>query len=407
MSALPRLLLAAALVALWVAPAPAWAGPAEDAEHTRLSEEMRRLGSRNAWRGVEAAYLKLEELEKKGVKLTFDDHLLGAQAARDQGQITQVYKRLRRAEAIRPADEVKGWIAEILASFGEVRIARDDRWEGDTSIVPAEMPFAPDQRAAIGAAQAVFDATGLYDGLLPFGQYTVGGKAFDVAQGGARVEVLLVPEGVSRRARVPTGRRDGLHLAIGPQFTLAGDPATGADAVQAAGFSGVGLRGGIGYEVQLKKPLGFLAEVGYHGLLAGGGADASVGGADLLSAPAVGEAKNRLNLVYAWGALTLWKDDFGLAVGPSWAGGWAQATGLSCEGGCAPGVAVPAGAASTLPVSGRVLTGGGTAQLTLNLFDMPGMKRTRGGISLAGGAQSDLTRLYPWAQLAFTIAPSI
>ena len=73
----------------------AWAtgNAASEAEHTRLAQEMRSLSDRGAWRGVEANYERMLGLERRGVVLSYEDHLLGAQAARDLGRITQVYQR--------------------------------------------------------------------------------------------------------------------------------------------------------------------------------------------------------------------------------------------------------------------------------------------------------------------------
>jgi hypothetical protein len=71
-------------IAALVAPLAAEAAgkTASEAEHTRLAEEMRKLAQRNAWRGVEGSYARMLVIEKDGVVLTYDDHLLGAQAAR-------------------------------------------------------------------------------------------------------------------------------------------------------------------------------------------------------------------------------------------------------------------------------------------------------------------------------------
>jgi hypothetical protein len=354
---------------------------AAEAEHTRLAEEMRRLAGRNVWRGVDEAYKNMLALEKQGVVLSYDDHWIGAQAARDLGHITQVYNRLVRARDVQKTDEAQSWIDQIEASFGKVKLAVDARWEGEAALAPKVVPFAPDQRAAIGSAQIRVKEAGMYEGLLPFGEYTFADKTFTVTADGV-LELTLAPEGVAK-VRAP---------------------------VQADGFGGMALRAGVGWEVQVAENVGVLAQVGYHGLY--GGAEGSTAVDDLLGNPYTDPTGDRMQLFYLWGAGTLWLGELGISLGPTWAGGSAQTAGTlnGCTSGkgstCDSGGAAYGNDGSTgARVSGDVFTGGGTLGLTYNLFDFPGMKSGRGGISLYGGAQSDLVRLYPWGQIAFSIAP--
>ncbi len=385
---------------------------AAEAEHTRLAEEMRRLAGRNVWRGVDEAYKNMLALEKQGVVLSYDDHWIGAQAARDLGHITQVYNRLVRARDVQKTDEAQSWIDQIEASFGKVKLAVDARWEGEAALAPKVVPFAPDQRAAIGSAQIRVKEAGMYEGLLPFGEYTFADKTFTVTADGV-LELTLAPEGVAkvRAPRTPSGRRDGIRIDLGPGFMNAGTPSDASSlGVQADGFGGMALRAGVGWEVQVAENVGVLAQVGYHGLY--GGAEGSTAVDDLLGNPYTDPTGDRMQLFYLWGAGTLWLGELGISLGPTWAGGSAQTAGTlnGCTSGkgstCDSGGAAYGNDGSTgARVSGDVFTGGGTLGLTYNLFDFPGMKSGRGGISLYGGAQSDLVRLYPWGQIAFSIAP--
>ena len=75
-------------------PAMAMSKAEAKAEHVRLSEDMRRLAKRAHWRGVDRSYRSMEGLLKKDVVLRYDDHFLGAQAARELGNVTLVYRRL-------------------------------------------------------------------------------------------------------------------------------------------------------------------------------------------------------------------------------------------------------------------------------------------------------------------------
>ena len=53
--------------------------------------------------------------------------------------------------------------------------------------------------------------------------------------------------------------------------------------------------------------------------------------------------------------------------------------------------------------TGDLRMGGGAGSLSFGLVDLGSLQ---GALTVEGGAQSDTTRLYPWGQVAFTIAPS-
>lgn len=411
-----------------VASLPAWAGGNQEseAEHTRLAEEMRRLAGRNAWRGVEANYYQMLELAKKGVVLTYDDHLFGAQAARDAGKITQVYERLERAKNVDPTKEVLDWMTDIDASYGRVELVRDERFVGDSTLTVAELPFAPDQRSAIGTAQSEAVQTGGYVGLLPFGKYGYGGQEFEVKPGGAVVKITLAPAVASTKKgeKGPKGekadkpaakRRDGFRFDLGPMYTAVGE--SSAPGVHPEPYGGMGLRAGLGWEVELSRNIGLLAEAGYHGMLTGASVEATSAnaGTDLTANPQVDGSKDSLTLFYLWGGASYWIGNLAIMAGPSWAGGTAKTTGLvaNCDDATAPGCDTVASGASdswkqVSPVNaGFVKTGGLTAGAFYGFSKVPGMRTARLGVSLYGGAQSDLAILYPWAQFAISIAPGL
>jgi hypothetical protein len=388
-STLLRLSPAVALV--WCATAEAADPQAAKAEHVRLSEEMRKLAAKNTWRGVDASYLKMLDLEKSGVVLAYEDHFLGAQAARELGRITDVYDRLLRARARKADEACVNWIAEIEGVYARVDLSKDDRYTGEAALSPAEMPFEGDQRNAIGAAQLALTNTGEYAGLLPFGTYTFGDKTFEVKAGGQVVKVYLAPAGASGRTATEK-RRDGLRISLGPQWAQAGEPsqtATGSG-VSPTSFGGIGLRGGLGWEIQLANKLGLMAEAGYHGMLPRADKDDSG-----VVPESLGEVKARLNAFYVWGGATFFHEDFAVSAGPSWWVGGGTALGVAANG-------VP-----TAVDAERMMAGGGTLSVFYGLFDTPGLSRSRSGVSLCVGAHSDLNQLYPWAQLAFTVSPSI
>jgi hypothetical protein len=396
----PAAVLVVAAGVLLAAPRAAEAADAAaaQAEHTRLSEEMRKLASRNAWMGVEKGYLNMLNVEKQGAVLTYDDHMLGAQAARALGDTTAVYDRLLRARSKKKTDEVAAWIADIEGSYGRVELLKDVKWAGTLTLTPDEMPFAPDQRAVIAVAFEAIKTKGEYKGLLPFGGYSLAGQHFEVKPGGELAVAALKAEGKSGNKVQTHERRDGLRFDLGPLYSVVGDPKTDEGP---EGFSGYGVRAGLGWEVELARPVGLVLQAGYQGTLAGSANEPAELYGTTVNANAKGDS---LHLFFVSGGVAVWPTkNLSISVGPSWSIGGAHITGAPA-GGCLEGQS--AVACENATAEATVMPVGGSAGLFYGFAGFPGMKRSRSGVSLNGGAVADSTRLYPWAQLAFTIAPS-
>ena len=101
------------------------------AEYIRLSQEMERLAQRNAWSGVERAYVDCVETTHP---MTITDHINGAHAARAVGDVAAEAKRLRAAKVVLDATEgyelsvekdLIEWIAEIDKNYTHVFLACD------------------------------------------------------------------------------------------------------------------------------------------------------------------------------------------------------------------------------------------------------------------------------------------
>lgn len=386
---------------LLVAPAVAWAGEREDAEHTRLSEEMARLASRNAWRGVEGAYEKMLDLEKKGVTLSFQDHYLAAQAASNLGDITQTYERAIRARdaADNTEDQLQAgsWVRDIKSSYGPVILRVPPKYAAAVTFEIGTMPFNPEHRAVYQAARAALLAGESYQGLLPLGTYTFGEESFEIAANSDFDQPIRVVFGTEE------AEPDNLIAFVGPRadlggaFSSAGDPSA---TNEPAGFSGAGLRAGLGVEVGFRGGLGAIVEVGYHSISGGEGADPSgveVAGTGLTFAEAYGvqATDTALRAGYTWIAAayrpTGW---LSVAAGPVYAIGSGSAQGTSGDDALSDYVGL----------NGQIRAGGAAAALT---YVAPVAVGPVGlGVSVLGGAQSDSSRWYSWGQLALTITPS-
>ncbi len=385
-----------ALAALMIA-SPVYAGEVEDAEHIRLTEEMRRLSKRNAWKGVEAAYIELEHLrDKRDVELTYEDYWLGAQSARAMGDINAVYTRLKLAAKVEGSREVIEWLSDLDANYGQVDL--ESKKKEDVALAPAAMPFAPDQRAAIEAAQLEVTEDGEYEGLLPKGQYTFGPETIMVEAGGELLELVLVDERPPKEEREPFELAYiGPRINIGPAFTSAGEPSAvswDAEGFQPHGFSGMGARAGVGLEAGLGEKLGVLAEVGYHG-----GFGSAVSDEDL-NAPAGSPYEleaQKLNTGYGWLAGELRLGKLWLNAGPVWSVGSAYTSDIPDASEGAPCVNC------VVAARGTIMAAGGAGGVAYALTDIGNLS---GALALVGGAQSDGSRLYTWGQLGFTLAPA-
>ena len=395
-------------LAVLVAPPPAYAGEREEAEHTRLAEEMNKLAARNAWRGVEAAYKKMLPLERRGVVLTFEDHFVGAQAASNLGDINATYTRAKRAaqvaETPNQTRRAENWIREIESNYGQVELRVSSRFEGTVVLQIGEMPFANDQRAAYDVARQSVSERGSYDGLLPLGEYTFGeegaGSTFTITATSEPQKVVLGPTESSGGLAYA-----GPRLDLGGALSSAGEP-SGVSGAAPGAFEGNGLRAGLGFEVGTRMGLGGLVEVGYHRIGAPAGADPAgemVEELNLSVADAYGYSASRtqVGLFYGWlaGTYFLPLGNLGLTAmaGPV----------LGMGSGTVQGVAGGSESYSDRysQVNGSIRAGGVSGGLSLT-HSKASIGNLGIGLSALGGAQSDATRWYTWGQAALTLTPA-
>ena len=182
-------------------------------EQFRVGEEMNKLASRNAWSGVERNFEKLEGLS--GCTISFDQYFLGSQAARYLGKTWEMYQRLEKARELNPQEDIISSIGGIEAAYGRIRLSGNPRRPPE--LARAAMPFAPDQKKSIEWAQLVMTETGKFEGMLPAGEYTLGGVPFTVEAGQDWVD--FEPESQNhrrlKRSRVvKSHRREKSHRKV-------------------------------------------------------------------------------------------------------------------------------------------------------------------------------------------------
>lgn len=384
----------------------AYAGEVERAEHVRVSEEMRKLAQRNAWSAVESQFQKLIVLQASGEVLTMQELTLGIQAAQNLGDITAARSRLSQIVKIEATPDAMHQLEEIDANYGHVKIAYDQRYGADRTIVAKVPPFAPDQRAAIAIANNIVLADRDYDGLLPAGDYTVGTHDFTVSAGKDTGSVTVSPGSGETKAFefAWVGPRATVGVAVLSAGTLNATGASADAGLQATSFGGPGLRLGVGVDMGVSDHVGVLAMVGYHDLFGTPRYDGVVTSSETTEVKG-----NSIHMGYGWLAASFRFGNFWAAAGPIWGIGGGSVTGADgyCvdnpgDASCTDSAGLGEDNAPYQRLSGRIMAGGGAASVSYALFDAGPFS---GAVTLEGGAQTDSYRLYPWGQLALTLAP--
>ena len=145
----------------------------------RLSYQIEQYAKRHAWVAVEKTYV--QELAI-GLPLPARDHALGAQAARQRGDINLVFERLKAALAVEENPELFEQFWGILQTYGRVQLR-------GRVLAASERPFDPVMARSLEVAAIALRDHGVYEGLLPFGHYALDEVPFQVMLGRPAVEL--------------------------------------------------------------------------------------------------------------------------------------------------------------------------------------------------------------------------
>lgn len=263
-----------AVLSACVAPAAVAQDATAAAERYRLEQEIERLAQRNAWAGVETKYQELLDLR---LETSYAVHMLGAQAARSLGKTWETRQRLELARSVEENAEAVDNIALIDATYGRVRLKGNPRWTVRFSR-PA-MPFAPDERKSVEYAVFVLENGGSFEGMLPIGEYMLGGddtrdqRTITVEPGESWQEVVI------ERGHAAGGEGIVYHgpvATLGYSFTATPAPSSvvrvpGTDqhSPQPESVAGSGVALQVGYEIGPTRLVAAAASLGYNGLFAG------------------------------------------------------------------------------------------------------------------------------------------
>jgi hypothetical protein len=180
-------------------PAVPISGNQKEAEYIRISQEMEKLATRNAWPGVARMY---DELVATGVPPSFEDLVIGAHAARALGDVASERDRLLVANGMKEDREILDWLWEIDSSYGSVFLGCDigkDTFSADV------MPFEPDQAQSVMFAQQQITEKGVFQGYLPQGSYKFGQSTFTVQP---RVQTVSIDHRTQEFSKPPKKKKE-------------------------------------------------------------------------------------------------------------------------------------------------------------------------------------------------------
>lgn len=167
-------MLLSLLLLLWTGTPQAFAGePGAHAEAVRLSVQLQSLARRDHWAGVEHVYLLALAT---GEPLPWQDHLAAAHAALTLGDVASARERLMLAKGAGDERTVIETLWQIDTHFTPVDLHADP----GTELGVAAMPFDPQQARAVERARDQLRETGAFHGMLPLGDYALGGTWFGV-----------------------------------------------------------------------------------------------------------------------------------------------------------------------------------------------------------------------------------
>jgi hypothetical protein len=376
----------------------------EQAEMARILEDMKQFREKANWVVVEKRYQQLSEFSKASP--TVEMHLLGAEAASNLGNVSAVKTRLEASLALEETEKTKQWYDSIDANYAPVTIKVPKKFDEIPDLNIATMPFFPDQQLALAFAQKSIQENRKFQGYVPFGEYTIAGSTFTVANGDSGEVVVVRSVGSTDAVAKKTKPKDSkkpkdstssddstvaMRLDLGVSAASAGESST---VNQAQPFGGVGTRVGVGVGYGLSDALSLVAEVGYHGSFGAGEAPVLSG----VTSVGYDATPTLYHGAFGWLAASMAFNDVEVLVGPITEFATIQTQGISLG---TDSMEYSQGQGDYIPVKGSILASGLSGGITyagMNVGD-----GLLGGVSTYVGAQSDGARWYTWGQVSLTI----
>ena len=160
----------------WAHMTVAWAETSEASEQKRLRADMARLLRQQHWAGLNNTYLQLLKVESLESPLLFEDHLIGAIAVQELGNLQEALERYTKAIELRPDASEAQWVSFL--EDNTVSITLTARKNKDLYFQIQELPFEPELVLGIDYARQQLQEEGRFSGRLPKGTYQLNEKEF-------------------------------------------------------------------------------------------------------------------------------------------------------------------------------------------------------------------------------------
>ncbi|MEC7987991.1 MAG: hypothetical protein VX278_22680 [Myxococcota bacterium] len=401
------------------------------AERRRLSEEMKKLAKKSLWSGVDKKYRQILKLKK--VSPSFRDHYLGSQAAYNIGNMGASYKRAKlgyelgkdNENAKEKAEELRSRIKVIEDSYAPVRIEVSKSYKENSDLNIKEIPFMPEEQDAVKYAQKAIKENKRFKGLLPFGEYSIGDKQFELS----KIEYPDTPDelkAIAMSIKIAPPPAPPLISYMGPrvvmgmaytQATSASGPhllAPESEQYTAVGFGGAGFKLGLGWQVRLRFGFDIFGQLDFHNLMF---SQTDIVDATITSDYGLKASKNSYRAGMLLGGISYPIKGLNLQLAGTLSQGVARVQGLATEEGqsplydriCSdnPEYAIcndSVNISQAMVMRGNITSGGVAVGASYDL--LPIGKHLNGGLGGFFGAQTDTSRLYFWGNFALTITPS-
>lgn len=148
------------------------------AEVQRVALELRDRVAAARWEAADGSYRRLVAME--GATLRYEDHWAGFLAAQALGDAIAQAERLEAARSIQATSDTDYALAVLMAWYGRVELHVAKKLEPRPTLSMVVVPFEPDQRRVLEAANEAILAQGTYTGLLPLGMYRIGESSFEI-----------------------------------------------------------------------------------------------------------------------------------------------------------------------------------------------------------------------------------
>jgi hypothetical protein len=198
-----------------------------EAERNQIRSEMERFQRQQLWMGLNKKYQLLLETVEKPTELLYEDHLMGAIAAQEMGELNTAIQRYEWLAVVEPTAQEIPWLEYLQSQTVYVGLECPQRQDGsDGSYLPEEItfgmvnpPFEPELILAVNVAEEALKNDCIFKGNLPLGEYQFMGRTLPITEWD-KLEVLVEEEMV-KKTRVTTDTQGKISSFISTKAIVA------------------------------------------------------------------------------------------------------------------------------------------------------------------------------------------